>query len=247
MSVFLCIHGTLDVKAGSLAEGADVHFCSRTKLAVQTKKEQLIPLAEKHGGSISGWVVDVSQPAQISEWIQKLVVETSRIDIVVSNVSSLSLSNEPAAWTSAFNVDIMGTVTLIQETLPWLEKTKGSIVTISSVSGRDVDFTAPSPYGAFKAALIHYTAQLAHTLAAKGVRANSVSPGNIYVEDGVWGDVERGMPDLFKSQMAKNVSGRMGKPEEVADAVVWISSERAAFVSGTNLVVDGSLCTGVQF
>jgi 3-oxoacyl-[acyl-carrier protein] reductase len=189
----------------------------------------------------------VSQPAQITEWIQQLVAETSRVDVVVSNVSSLSLSNEPAAWSSAFNVDIMGTVMLIQETLPWLEKSKGSIVTLSSVSGRDVDFTAPSPYGAFKAALIHYTAQLAHTLAPKGVRANCVSPGNIYVPDGVWGGVERGNPELFRSQLAKNVSGRMGKPEEVADAVVWISSARAGFVSGTNLVIDGSLCTGVQF
>jgi NAD(P)-dependent dehydrogenase (short-subunit alcohol dehydrogenase family) len=77
-------------------------------------------------------------------------------------------------------------VTLVKEALPALEKSKGCIVAISSVSGRDVDFTAPSPYGAFKAALIHYTAQLAHTLAPKGVRANTVSPGNIYVADGVW-------------------------------------------------------------
>jgi 3-oxoacyl-[acyl-carrier protein] reductase len=175
------------------------------------------------------------------------VAETSRIDIIVSNVSSLSLTNDAAAWTSAFNVDIMGTVTLINECLPYLEKSKGSIITISSVSGRDIDFTAPSPYGTFKAALIHYMAQLAHMLAPRGVRANSVSPGNIYVEDGVWGGVERENPELFKSQLGKNVSGRMGRPGEVADAVVWLASERAGFVSGSNLVVDGSLCTGVQF
>lgn len=137
-------------------------------------------------------------------------------------------------------------------------------VTISSVSGRDVDFMAPSPYGALKASLIHYTAQLAHTLASKGIRASTyingqrgsfhtdifvdtVSPGNIYIEDGVWGDVERGMPDLFKSQWSKNPMGRMGKPEEIADMVLFVASERASFVSGANLVVDGALCTGVQF
>ena len=80
---------------------------------------------------------------------------------------------------------MMGTVSLIQAALPHLIESKGNIVTISSVSGRDIDFTAPSPYGAFKAALIHYTAQLAHTLAPKGVRANTVSPGNIYIENGV--------------------------------------------------------------
>lgn len=106
---------------------------------------------------------------------------------------------------------------------------------------------APSPYGALKAALIHYTAQLAHTLAPKGIRANTVSPGNIYIEDGVWGEVERGMPDLFKSQMALNPMGRMGKPEEIANMILFAASERAGFVSGANLVVDGALCTGVQF
>ena len=141
----------------------------------------------------------------------------------------------------------MGTVTLIEKCLPYLEESKGNIVTISSVSGRDIDFTAPSPYGAFKAALIHYMAQLAHTLAHKGVRANTVSPGNIYVEDGVWGNTEQTNPEFFAEQLAKNVSGRMGKASEIADAVVWLSSERASFVSGSNLVIDGSLCTGVQF
>src|SRR4051812_12993827 len=118
----------------------------------------------------------------------------------------------------------MGTVNLAAETMPWLERSKGNIVTIGSVSGRDVDFTAPSPYGAFKAALIHYTAQLARTCAPKGVRANCVSPGNIYVEDGVWGQMERERPEVFAEQLARNVSGRMGRAEEVADVVVWVAS-----------------------
>ena len=59
--------------------------------------------------------------------------------------------------------------------------------------------------------------------------------------------MERGMPELFKSQMSKNPMGRMGKPEEVADVVVFVASERAGFVTGSNLVVDGAVCNGVQF
>lgn len=224
-----------------------MHFCSRTKADITLAKSELLPLAAANAGTISGWVVDISQPAQISDWITQLTSETRRIDVVVSNVSSISLSNDTSAWSAAFNVDIMGTVTLIEKCMPWLEEVKGNIVTISSVSGRDVDFTTPSPYGAFKAALIHYMAQLAHTLAPKGVRANTVSPGNIYVKDGVWGNTEKTNPEFFASQLAKNVSGRMGKATEIADAVVWLASERASFVSGSNLVVDGSLCTGVQF
>lgn len=150
-------------------------------------------------------------------------------------------------WNKAYATDMLGTYHLIQHSLPHLEKSHGNIISINSVSGRDVDMSAPGPYGAMKAALTHYIAQLAHTLAPKGVRANSVSPGNIYIEDGVWGNVERNMPELFKSQMALNPMGRMGRPEEIADTVVFVASERASFMSGANVLVDGALCTGVQF
>jgi 3-oxoacyl-[acyl-carrier protein] reductase len=63
----------------------------------------------------------------------------------------------------------------------------------------------------------------------------------------VWGSIEKSNPALFSSQVAKNPMGRMGKPEEIAAAVLFLASVRASFISGANLVVDGSLCTGVQF
>ncbi|KAK0122426.1 hypothetical protein ONS95_010662 [Cadophora gregata] len=232
---------------GFLAEGAFVHFCSRTNADVEDAAKELATLALQSSGTISGATVDITQATQVKDWVMQVSASEGQIDAVVSNVSSLSVSNTPEDWNTAYNTDMLGTVSLIDACLPYLEKTKGSIITISSVSGRDVDFTAPSPYGAFKAALIHYTAQLAHTLASKGIRANTVSPGNIYIEDGVWGDIEEGDPELFKNQLAKNPMGRMGKASEVADVVVFLTSERASFVSGTNVVVDGSLCTGVQF
>jgi 3-oxoacyl-[acyl-carrier protein] reductase len=172
--------------------------------------------------------------------------QSGGIDVVVSNVSALLMEDTVQSWTSTFNTDILALVTLVNTALPYLEKSNGVIIAISSVSGRDVDFTAPGPYGALKASIVHYIAQLAHTLASKGVRANTVSPGNIYIEDGVWGGIEKNIPNLFKSQFAKNPMGRMGKGEEIADAVLFLASERASFVSGTNLTVDGALCTGVQ-
>lgn len=194
-----------------------------------------------------GAVVDVSKQEQVEEWVKAIIAAEKAIDVIVSNVSSLSIPNTPESWATAYQTDMMGTVSLVNVCLPYLEKSKGSIVTISSVSGRDVDFTAPGPYGTFKAALIHYTAQLAHTLAPKGIRANTVSPGNIYIADGVWGGVERNNPQLFELQMRKNPMARMGKPEEVANTVVFLASDKASFISGANLIVDGALCTGVQF
>ncbi|KAN0110123.1 NAD(P)-binding protein [Hyaloscypha variabilis] len=233
------------IVSGFLSEHSRVYFCSRTPSSIPHATSLF--LSTHHSSTIHGSVVDVSIPSQLQSWITEIVEKEKRIDVVVSNVSSISVTDTEEAWRNGYETDIRGTVELVRAALPYLELSRGNIVTISSVSGRDVDFTAPSPYGAFKAALIHYTAQLAHTLAPKGVRANTVSPGNIYISDGVWGDIEKNNPELFNSQLAKNPTGRMGKAEEVADAVLFLASERASFISGANLVVDGSLCSGVQF
>ena len=81
----------------------------------------------------------------------------------------------------------------------------------------------------------------------KGIRANTVSPGNTYFEGGVWHHIERGNPSLYATALALNPTGRMGRPEEMARAVVFLASPAASFISGTNLVVDGALTRGVQF
>lgn len=143
-------------------------------------------------------------------------------------------------------VDMMGTVGLVDAALPHLlASDAGSIVTISSVSGREIDFAA-GPYGTMKAAIIHYTQGLAFKLAGQGVRANTVSPGNTYFPGGVWPTIERNDPELFASALALNPTGRMATPQEVANAVVFLSSPAAGFITGTNLLVDGALTRGVQ-
>lgn len=228
-----------------LGEGAIVHFCSRTTADVDSAAAEfsLASMAEAHGAT-----VDVSQPAQIQSWVRSVAdAHAGRIDVVVSNVSALAVPNTTENWDATYATDVKGTYTLIEAATPYLKLNKGNIVNISSVSGRYVDFTAPGAYGSFKAALLHYISQLGHTLAKDGVRANSVSPGNIYVEDGFWGETERKLPHFFAEQLKANPMGRMGKPEEVADAVIWLASERASFVNGTNVLVDGAVSPAVQF
>jgi 3-oxoacyl-[acyl-carrier protein] reductase len=114
------------------------------------------------------------------------------------------------------------------------------------VSGREIDF-ASGPYGAIKAAIIHYTQGLAYHLAGKKIRANTVSPGNTYFKGGVWEQIEHGNPELFKMALGLNPTGRMGTPQEMANAAVFLASPAASFITGTNLVVDGALTKGVQF
>jgi len=165
----------------------------------------------------------------------------------VANVSALAIPITPENWKLSYEVDLMHAVRMVDAAMPYLERSDaGSIVTVSSVSGREIDFTA-GPYGTFKAALIHYTQGIAYQLAGKGIRANTVSPGNTYFEGGVWDNIEHNNPELFAEALGMNPTGRMATPEEIARAVVFVASPAVPFMSGTNVVVDGALSRGVQF
>ena len=102
-------------------------------------------------------------------------------------------------------------------------------------------------YNSMKAALINHVSNVAHQLAPKGIRANTVSPGTVYFKGGVWHDRELQQPEFFQAALKMNPMGRMCTPEEVANATVFLASPAASFISGTNLVVDGALMQGVQY
>ena len=224
-------------------EGADVAICARNAAQVKTAVSAL----RSKGVNALGEALDVADGAALKGWIGSVGKQWGGIDIVVANVSALSIGGDDESWRKSFAVDMMGAVNLVNAAMPYLEKSRhGAIVTISSVSGREIDFAA-GPYGAFKAALIHYTQGLAFQLAGKGIRANTVSPGNTYFEGGVWNQIKDGNPALYAQALALNPTGRMGTPQEMANAAVFIASPAASFITGSNLVVDGALTRGVQF
>ena len=117
---------------------------------------------------------------------------------------------------------------------------------IASTAALEV-YLGPRPYNSMKAALVAYGKGLSRDLAPKGMRANVVSPGSIYFDDGVWGDAKRNSPDLYSTMLDRNPMGRMGRPEEVANAVVFLASPAASFITGANLVVDGALTQRIQY
>ncbi|MGH3275006.1 MAG: SDR family NAD(P)-dependent oxidoreductase [Streptosporangiaceae bacterium] len=224
------------------AEGAAVGFCARTVGDVTDTVKALA----KDGLVVTGQVLDVADEAGMARWVSGSAADLGGVDIVVANVSALAIPDDPASWRACFDVDMMGTVNLVKAAMPYLERSDAaSIVTIASVSGREIDFAA-GPYGVFKAAIIHYTQGLAHQLAAGGIRANSLSPGNTYFDGGVWQGIEQGNPELFAQAMALNPTGRMARPEEIARAAAFLASPAASFITGTNLLVDGALTRGVQ-
>ncbi|MBS9475864.1 SDR family NAD(P)-dependent oxidoreductase [Ancylobacter radicis] len=225
------------------SEGCAVALCSRNAAEAEATAARL---AEK-GVATYGAGVDVSDAAGLAAFTVAAAEKLGGLDIVIANVSALAIGNDEESWKKGFDTDLMGTVRLVNAALPWLEKsTAASIVAISSVSGREIDFAA-GPYGTFKAALIHYTQGLAYQLAPKKIRANTVSPGNTYFKGGVWEMIENGNPTLYAEALALNPTGRMATPQEIANGVVFLASPAAGFVYGTNLVIDGALTRGVQF
>lgn len=225
------------------AEGADVALCARNAADVA----QAVAALRQTGVNATGRSVDVSDGPALAQWIADVAAELGGIDIVIANVSALSIGQDEASWKAEFETDMMGTVRAVQAAMPYLEASKAAaIVIIASVSGREVDFAA-GPYGVFKAALIHYAKGLSYQLAGRGIRVNALSPGNTYFPGGVWEKIEHGNPALFAEAMALNPTGRMGTPAEMARAVVFLASPAASFITGTNLVVDGALTRGVQF
>jgi NAD(P)-dependent dehydrogenase (short-subunit alcohol dehydrogenase family) len=224
-----------------LDEGAVVGFCARGADEVAASETAL-----RERGTVAGTALDVGDPDALAAWVEQSAEAFGGLDVVVANVSALAIPDTEENWLASLNVDLMHTVRLVKAAMPHLERSDAaSIIAISSVSGRESDF-ASGPYGTAKTAIVGYIHGLAMQLAAKGIRANTVSPGNTYFEGGVWASIETGNPELFRTAVELNPTGHMGTPEEVAGPVVFLASRRARRVSGTNLVVDGALTRGVQ-
>jgi len=225
------------------AEGCDVAICARHREAV----DQTVAQLERAGVKATGGAVDVADLAALRGWVGEAAEALGGLDIFVANVSALAQGMDEAAWRRGFEIDVMGTVFGIEAALPVLERSRaGSIVVVGSTAMAEI-YGPPRSYAAVKAALVPYVKGLARNLAAKNVRANIVSPGNVFFEGGVWDNVRQNNPELFGQMLARNPTGRMGTPEEVANAVVFLASPRASFITGTNLIIDGALTQRVQF
>ncbi len=218
-------------------EGADVAICARNADEVKAASEALGAKGVKAWGD----AIDVGDADAVKGWVESAALKLGGVDILIANVSALAVGDTAETWDKTFKVDMMHTVTAAQAAVPFLERSKaGAIVVISSVSGFEVDFAAGS-YGAIKAALIHYAKGLSQQLIKKGIRVNAVSPGNTYFEGGIWQNIERNMPELYKTALSMNPTGRMASPDEIARGVVFLASPAASFITGTNLVIDGAL------
>lgn len=227
-------------------EGANVAICARNADQVAEAVGKL----KAKGVKAFGQAVDIADGPAIKAFVTKAGDALGGIDVLVSNASALVQGNGEDAWKAMFDVDVMGAVRTFDAAKPFLEKAAAdngdaAFLITSSVSAAETD--NPNSYGAMKAAQVHYAKGVAREWAPKKVRCNVVSPGTVFFEGGVWGNVKAGMPAFFEQMIKRNPTGRMATPEEIAAATVFLASPRSAFTTGINMVVDGAISRRANF
>lgn len=228
------------------AEGANVAVCARNAEQVSETVQAL----NGAGVKATGGVVDIMDAAALRTWVAKAADELGGVDVLVSNAGAMAIGGDPASWEQNFRLDVLGAVNAFEAAKPFLIKAgeargDASFVIISSVSAAEADNA--SSYGPIKAALIHWAKGLARQHAGEHVRANVVSPGAIYFKGGVWNTIETNMPAMFKGMLERIPIGRMGTPQDIANAAVFLASPASSYTTGVNLVVDGATSRRVNF
>jgi 3-oxoacyl-[acyl-carrier protein] reductase len=214
--------------------GADVAICARGSEDLKAAEAEL----REHGTKIVGIACDLGDEPQVTRYVNEAANMLGGIDVLVNNASGVGTKDDESGWESSVSIDLLATVRATRSAIPFLEKSKGSIVNISSISGLKA-VPRSLPYAAVKAALINYTMGQGLALAAKQIRVNAIAPGSIEFPGGIWDDRKTSDPDLYQRVFRSIPWGRYGSPDEVAAVVIFLASDLARWVTGQTIVVDG--------
>jgi 3-oxoacyl-[acyl-carrier protein] reductase len=215
------------------------------------------------GGQVHAVVGDLTVDDEVEHLVGRAQTLAGPIDILVNNAGGSGDAEEwsntrPASWASAYDRNVLAAVRVATRLLPRMQAAKwGRVVNISSLAGLMPPASRPD-YSACKAAMNAMTASMAKAVAADGVTVNTVSPGTIrsgrlearfrevalergLAEESTWEAIEQAVLPLF----AQVPVGRVGTLEEIADAISFLVSPRAAYITGVNLRLDGGMLPSI--
>lgn len=216
------------------AAGANVSICARGESALRATEAEL----KRFGHKVHGATCDLGDGPAIIGDVKSAAEALGGIDVLVNNASGFGSTDDEAGWAVSINVDLMATVRASYAALPHLEKSKGSIINISSIAGLAPSTRTP-PYAALKAAVIQYTTTQAAQSAPKHIRVNCIAPGSIEFPGGTWEQRKAEQPKLYNAVLASLKFGRLGTPEEIANVALFLASDAASWITGQTIVVDG--------
>jgi 3-oxoacyl-[acyl-carrier protein] reductase len=225
-----------------LAEGARVVVTGRDAGALGDTTRELV--GEFGTERVHGFAGDLTDAETIARALAETRELWGRVDCLVSNVGSGTARPgwqlARGDWDAAFETNLWSGVRLVEAVLPEMsEAGRGSIVLVASIVGLE-SVNAPLTYSAAKAALINYSKNLARQVGASGVRVNCVAPGNVLFPGGSWERKLAERREFFEHYIETEVPlQRFGRPDEIADLVVFLSSERTSFITGSCVVADG--------
>jgi len=212
--------------------------------------EETVREIKNSGGVSYAITTDVSSEISVHNSISEAVSLIGGIDIVVNDAAAFVFGAIEEVnytdWEKVFGVNVIGAANIVKHALPYLKKSASpSIVNMASIGG----FVAGSsfvPYNASKGALLQLTRCLAMDLSEFNIRVNSVCPGSIYTpateKHIAFEEADR--DEFLKNAAESNFLKRVGKPEEVAYAALFLASNEASFITGEHLVVDGGATVG---
>jgi 3-oxoacyl-[acyl-carrier protein] reductase len=224
------------------AEGCRVCICARNEAVLQQAADGLGKVA---GGAdrILAVAADVSTADGVREIVMRTTATFGGLDILVNNVGlgrgGGLLETTDEEWQEAFDQTLLPAVRASRLAVPHMQQRGGGvIIIIASIFGREAG--GRMTYNVVKAAEISLAKSLAQQLAPSNIRVNSLSPGSILFEGGSWWKRQQADPQAIAEFVKREIPfNRFGKAEEVGDVVAFLASDRASWISGTSIVVDG--------